>query len=60
LVNVFIPFAPVPMTGTLLLVPEEELVAVDMSAEDALKMIVSGGVVAPVKEAVPSQSTERS
>jgi uncharacterized membrane protein len=60
LVNVFIPFAPVPMTGTLLLVPEEELVAVDMSAEDALKMIVSGGVVTPVKEAVPSQSTERS
>jgi len=41
-------------------VPEEELVAVDMSAEDALKMIVSGGVVAPVKEPVPSQSTDLS
>lgn len=60
LVNVFVPFAPVPMTGTLLLVPEEEVVPVDLSVEEALKMIVSGGVAAPTKGEIPSQTTERS
>ncbi|MER3501563.1 MAG: hypothetical protein IMHGJWDQ_000532 [Candidatus Fervidibacter sp.] len=49
LVNVFIPFTPTPITGTLLLVPEEELIPVDLTVEEALKMVVSGGVVTPTR-----------
>ncbi len=47
LVNVFIPFTPTPITGILVVVPEEDVISVDISVEDALKMIVSGGVVSP-------------
>lgn len=52
LVNVFVPFTPTPITGILLLVPEEELITVDLTVEEALKMVVSGGVVVPVSQAM--------
>lgn len=45
--SVFIPTAPVPTAGFLLLVPEEEIVPVDMSVDEAMKMIISGGAIAP-------------
>jgi uncharacterized membrane protein len=47
LVNVLIPSIPNPLTGYLALVPKEEIIFVDISVEDALKMIISGGVVNP-------------
>ncbi len=42
--NVFVPTTPNPTSGYLLLVPESELVKLDMSIENALKYIVSGGL----------------
>ncbi len=47
LVNVFIPTTPNPTSGMLVLVPEEELVILDMNVEDGLKLIISAGVVIP-------------
>ncbi len=47
LINVFLPSTPSPLTGVFLLVPEEELIYLDISVEEALKMIVSGGVLNP-------------
>jgi len=44
---VFIPTTPNPTSGWLLFVPEEELITLPMSVEDGLKMVVSGGMVAP-------------
>lgn len=49
LVSVFVPFTPTPVTGTLLILPEDEVIPVDLTIEEALKMIVSGGVVTPVR-----------
>ncbi|MBE8539125.1 DUF502 domain-containing protein [Geoglobus acetivorans] len=43
LVNVFVPTSPNPTSGFVILVPEEELVYLDMSVEDAMKVIISGG-----------------
>jgi uncharacterized membrane protein len=31
----------------MILVPEEELIELDLSIEDGLKMVVSGGIVSP-------------
>lgn len=45
--NVFIPTTPNPTSGVFLLVPEEETTPLEMSVEDGLKLIISGGVVAP-------------
>ncbi len=47
LVNIFIPTTPNPTSGILLLVPEEEIVNLDMSVEEAMKLVISGGIVTP-------------
>jgi uncharacterized membrane protein len=47
LANVFIPGPPVPTTGVLVVSPVAELCFLDMSVEDALKLVLSGGLVAP-------------
>lgn len=48
--NVFVPTSPNPTTGFLLMVPQEELVSLDMSVEDGLKMIISFGMVNPASK----------
>jgi uncharacterized membrane protein len=45
LVSVFLPATPNPMTGCLVIRPKSELIKLDMRSEDALKYIVSCGVV---------------
>ncbi|HHW07904.1 MAG TPA: DUF502 domain-containing protein [Clostridia bacterium] len=47
LVNVFLPTTPNPTSGFLLLVPESELIPVDISVEEGIKLIISGGVITP-------------
>jgi uncharacterized membrane protein len=47
LVGVFLPHAPNPTTGFLLFYPPEGLIPTSLRVEQALKMVVSGGVVAP-------------
>lgn len=46
-VNVFVPTTPNPTSGFLLFCPRQELVFLDMSVDDALKLVVSGGIVTP-------------
>ena len=45
--SVFIPSAVNPTTGFLLLVPEDRIRYLDMTAEQAMKMIVSAGAIVP-------------
>jgi uncharacterized membrane protein len=47
LVSVFVPTTPNPTGGYLLFVPKEDVVHLEMSIDDALKMIISGGVLTP-------------
>lgn len=46
-VNVFIPTTPNPTSGFLLMVPRKELIHLKMPVEDAIKMVISGGIVTP-------------
>jgi uncharacterized membrane protein len=46
-INVFVPTTPNPTSGFFLMVSQDDLVPLDMSVEQALKMIISGGVVVP-------------
>jgi uncharacterized membrane protein len=46
-VNVFIPTAPNPTSGFFLVVPEKSVIPVPISMEEALKLIVSGGLIVP-------------
>lgn len=45
--NVFVPTTPNPTSGFLILFPREEIVELDMSIGDAMKMLISGGAITP-------------
>ena len=45
--SVFIPTTPNPTSGVLIFIPHEELIQLDMSVEDAMKLIISAGTVTP-------------
>ena len=47
LVSVFLPTTPNPTSGFLLFVPKSELIELDMSVEDAAKLVISAGLVYP-------------
>ena len=46
-VNVFVPTVPNPTSGFLLLFPKDEIIPLDMSVEDGLKLVISGGAIVP-------------
>jgi len=50
LVNVFLPTTPNPTSGFLLFVPRRDLIPLDMTVEEGMKMVISGGIVAPPRD----------
>ncbi|MBU8905669.1 DUF502 domain-containing protein [Desertibacillus haloalkaliphilus] len=46
-INVFLPTTPNPTSGWLVLVPKEDVTVLNMTVEQGLKFIISGGVVVP-------------
>ena len=57
-VNVFLPTTPNPTSGYLLFIPRKELVILDMTVEEGIKMVVSGGIVTP-PDRRPREERER-
>jgi uncharacterized membrane protein len=47
MINVFLPTTPNPTSGFYLVIPEEDTIPLDISVEDAFKLLISGGVVEP-------------
>lgn len=47
LVNVFVPTTPNPTSGFFLLVPSSEVTPLNMTMEEALKLITSSGLITP-------------
>ncbi|MBT5512545.1 MAG: DUF502 domain-containing protein [Rhodospirillaceae bacterium] len=46
-INIFLPTTPNPTSGFLLFVPKKDLVPLTMGVEEAIKMVISGGIVTP-------------
>lgn len=46
-INVFLPTTPNPTSGFLLFVPKKDIVPLSMTVEEAIKMVISGGIVTP-------------
>ena len=53
LIHVYVPTSPNPTSGYFLLVPEGEVTSVDISVEEAMKLIVSGGLYSPSGSLTP-------
>jgi len=47
MVSVFVPTSPTPMTGYFLFMPKNELIDVNFTVEEAIKLILSGGAILP-------------
>jgi uncharacterized membrane protein len=47
MLKVFVPTTPNPTTGFFLVVPHEDVLQTDLTVEEAFKMIISAGIVAP-------------
>jgi uncharacterized membrane protein len=47
LINVFIPTTPNPTSGMLIILPQEDIIYLSMTVEEGIKLIMSGGILAP-------------
>lgn len=60
MINVFLPTTPNPTSGFFLLVPKDEIIELDMSVEDGVKMLISAGLVVPGdKETLLDEKTKQ-
>jgi len=48
LLTIFVPTTPNPTSGFIIMVPREDAIALDMPVEDAMKLIMSLGVLKPI------------
>ncbi|MEM0908060.1 MAG: DUF502 domain-containing protein [Pseudomonadota bacterium] len=46
-ISVFLPTTPNPTSGFLLFVPRHDVIVLDMSVEDAAKLVISAGLITP-------------
>ncbi len=58
LLHVYVPTSPNPTSGYFLLVPEREVTTVDITVEEAMKLIVSGGLYSPTPSLAAAMSAE--
>lgn len=59
-VNIFIPTTPNPTSGMLILAPRKEVIDLQMTVEQGMKVIISGGLVSPPAElAEPATATNK-
>ncbi|WP_282026803.1 DUF502 domain-containing protein [Limimaricola cinnabarinus] len=58
IVTVFLPTTPNPTSGFLLFLPRAEVTVLDMSVEDAAKLVISAGLVTPPDRMRPKDGVE--
>ena len=63
MMSVFLPTTPNPTSGFLLFVPKDDVVLLDMTVEEAAKLVISAGLVTPPtkaeREAAAARATAR-
>lgn len=55
MINVFLPTTPNPTSGFLLFFPSKDVIVLDMSVEEGIKMVISGGIVTPPDRRAPEK-----
>jgi uncharacterized membrane protein len=58
MVTVFVPNTPTPLTGFVIMVPRRDVFDLPLSIDDAIKFIVSAGVVVPPAHMMPSRRSD--
>jgi len=60
MVTVFVPSSPTPVTGYVVTVPREDVIELAISMDDAVRFLVSGGVIRPPAELPAPDPSARS
>ena len=47
MINIFLPTTPNPTSGFLLFVPAKDVLRLNMTVEEGIKMIISAGMITP-------------
>ncbi len=58
--TLFIPTTPNPTSGLMIVVPGEEVIPLDMTVEEGIKLVVSGGLIQPGLHPNPPENGEAS
>ncbi len=53
MVNVFVPTTPNPTSGFFILFPEQDIILLNMTVEEGMKMLISAGMVTPPDRMIP-------
>ncbi len=60
LISVFVPTTPNPTSGFIIFVPKADLIYLDMTIEEGMKLVVSAGMVSPLDRGAPGYSPPES
>lgn len=58
MVTVFVPSSPTAFSGYVLIVPREHVIELPITVEEAMRLLISGGVIAPGDKPVPDPLKE--
>jgi len=58
--SVFVPTSPTPLTGYVVMVPVDELIFLDIRVDEALRFIISGGVLVPPAQQPTTETPQKS
>ena len=56
--NIFIPTSPNPTSGMFIIVDAKDVHILDIKIDDAVKLIISGGVITPEKHGIKDEENE--
>lgn len=56
IIHVFLPTAPNPTSGMLVMIPKKDLLFLEMTVEEGIKLVLSGGVLTPKRVGNESNS----
>lgn len=59
MISIFIPTTPNPTSGFLLFLPKRDIIELDMSVEDAAKLVISAGLVYPAERTLDDKDRTR-
>jgi len=59
LINVFFPSCPTPVTGYVMFIPAKDLLLLPITVDEAIRFIISGGVLVPPSEKVEGDKFEQ-
>jgi len=55
LIAVFVPSSPMPVTGWVVFVPEQDVIQLNITVDEALRLMISGGVILPGQRAAAGE-----